>query len=164
MSEFVDVLIIGAGLSGLQAALDLHEAGRSIVVLEARDRVGGKTNSVQREDGKGIIEIGAAWFNDSNQSHLWNYVQKFSLTPVLQNIKGLVASEDSEGNCHMFPFGELPRVRMMFGGQVSLIDHSKVRGIHDSEHNQNARHCRSRVVGCQVLRTAEARRAGWYHL
>jgi monoamine oxidase len=110
MPDIVDVIIIGAGLSGLQAALDLHEAGRSIVILEARDRVGGKTHSVPRVDGKGIIEVGAAWLNDTNQSHVWNYVQKFGLTPVLQNIKGSVASEDADGNCHMFPFGELPKV------------------------------------------------------
>ena len=59
MPDIVDVIVVGAGLSGLQAALDLHEAGRSIVLLEARDRVGGKTNSVQREDGKGVQEVGA---------------------------------------------------------------------------------------------------------
>lgn len=124
--SIVDVIVVGAGLSGLQAGLDLHEAGRSIVILEARDRVGGKTNSVQREDGKGIIEVGAAWLNDSNQSHVWSYVQKFGLTPVLQNIEGSVASEDADGNCHMFPFGQLPKVRLSIDGPVSLIDLPRV--------------------------------------
>lgn len=106
----VDAIVIGAGLSGLQAALHLQKAGRSFLVLEARDRVGGKTRSVQRPDGKGVQELGAAWVNDTNQSLVWSYCQQFGLTPVVQNINGSVACEDEEGNCHLFPFGEMPRV------------------------------------------------------
>jgi phytoene dehydrogenase-like protein len=106
----VDTLIVGAGLSGLQAALDLHAAGKHVVLIEARDRVGGKTNSCERPDGKGIQELGAAWVNDTNQSHVWEYCKRFQLTPVVQNIEGSVACEDTEGRCHTFPFGELPRV------------------------------------------------------
>ncbi|MAD84270.1 MAG: hypothetical protein CL912_15005 [Deltaproteobacteria bacterium] len=109
MSEIFDTIIIGAGLSGLQAALDLHSAKRSFLVLEARSRVGGKTKSVERTDGKGIQELGAAWLNDTNQSYVWEYAKRFGLTPVVQNTEGLVAAEDAHGICHMFPFGELPK-------------------------------------------------------
>ncbi|PVH79442.1 amine oxidase [Cadophora sp. DSE1049] len=107
-------MAFSSSLSGLQAALDLQSANRSFLVLEARPRVGGKTNSVAREDAKGIQELGAAWLNDTNHSHVWEYVKKFGLTPVVQNIEGLVAAEDTDGKCHMFPVGELPK----FGEQV----------------------------------------------
>jgi monoamine oxidase len=53
----VDVAVIGAGLSGLTAARALTAAGRDVLVLEARDRVGGRT--LNRSIGGGrIVEVG----------------------------------------------------------------------------------------------------------
>jgi monoamine oxidase len=56
----VNVVIVGAGFAGLAAALDLHDAGLSVTVLEARDRVGGRVLSVELENGE-IAELGAEW-------------------------------------------------------------------------------------------------------
>lgn len=114
MARKVDVAIIGAGLSGLQAALDLQKAGRTFVLLEARERVGGKTMTVPRPDGKGVQELGPAWVNDSSQSHVWALCEQFGLTPVTQDIQGTVASEDTDGKWHKFPYGSLPQVSSRF--------------------------------------------------
>lgn len=54
-----DVVIIGAGPSGLTAARDLQRAGLSVAVLEARDRVGGRTWTDTVEGA--ILEIGGQW-------------------------------------------------------------------------------------------------------
>jgi len=59
-SQTVDVAIVGAGLAGLTAARDLMEAGRSVMVLEARDRVGGRTLNEDLGDGK-VVEVGGQW-------------------------------------------------------------------------------------------------------
>src|SRR5215470_13079086 len=60
MERSVDVLVVGAGLAGLTAARDLVTAGRSVLVLEARDRVGGRIVNEDIGDSK-IVEMGGQW-------------------------------------------------------------------------------------------------------
>jgi len=58
-----DVIVVGAGLAGLQAATDVAAAGKSVIVLEARKRVGGRTLNHKlgpSHPGK-IIEVGGQW-------------------------------------------------------------------------------------------------------
>ena len=47
----VDVLIIGAGLTGLTLAKNLEEQGKNYLVLDARDRIGGRINTVEVDNG-----------------------------------------------------------------------------------------------------------------
>ncbi|MGW4200249.1 flavin monoamine oxidase family protein [Streptomyces sp. NPDC004726] len=58
--ERFDVAVVGAGLAGLTAAVDLADRGRRVVVLEARDRVGGRTAGQVMSDGH-PIEVGGQW-------------------------------------------------------------------------------------------------------
>lgn len=55
-----DVIVVGAGLAGLTAARKLQAAGKSVVVLEARDRVGGRNYDVAIGGG-GMTELGGQW-------------------------------------------------------------------------------------------------------
>jgi monoamine oxidase len=56
----VDVVIVGAGLAGLSAADALIEAGQSVRVLEADERVGGRTLNYDLGNGK-VVETGGQW-------------------------------------------------------------------------------------------------------
>src|SRR4051794_41398251 len=61
------VIVIGAGFAGLRAARALAEAGVEVMVLEARDRVGGRTWT-RPFDGDGPpVEIGGSWFTAEHE-------------------------------------------------------------------------------------------------
>ena len=64
-----DVLVIGGGLSGLIAARDLAAAGKSVRVLEARERVGGRTHSqpVDAEGGRFWLDLGGQWLGPTQE-------------------------------------------------------------------------------------------------
>ena len=61
-----DVIVIGAGLSGLSAARRLTAYGLDVIILEARQRVGGRLLSLHARGG-GALDLGATWFWDTDQ-------------------------------------------------------------------------------------------------
>ncbi|KAL3491535.1 hypothetical protein BJX62DRAFT_251362 [Aspergillus germanicus] len=107
-TKYVDVVIIGTGLAGLTAAHEITRAGLSCGILEARDRVGGKTWSMQLENGMGTIDLGAAWINDTNQSRVYGLAKRFGAELIEQNTHGNAVLQDFDGNCTPFVYGELP--------------------------------------------------------
>jgi len=54
-----DVIVLGAGVAGLASARTLTEAGKNVLLLEARDRVGGRVWSVPVEGSELPVELGA---------------------------------------------------------------------------------------------------------
>jgi monoamine oxidase len=61
----VDVVVIGGGVSGLRAARSLVALGLEPVVLEARERVGGRTWSTQI--GEGVFDLGGQWLGPTQR-------------------------------------------------------------------------------------------------
>ncbi|HUD50138.1 NAD(P)/FAD-dependent oxidoreductase [Parvibaculum sp.] len=59
MERRADVIVVGAGLAGLKAAAELEAKGRSVIVLEARDRVGGRMKP--GEIAGEVIDRGGQW-------------------------------------------------------------------------------------------------------
>jgi len=80
-----DVAVIGAGFAGLTAARQLARAGRDVVVLEARDRVGGRTHTVT-EAGT-WIDLGGQWIGPG-QDHINDLVAELGFATYPQTEDG----------------------------------------------------------------------------
>jgi monoamine oxidase len=102
----VDVAVVGAGLAGLTAAHALGEAGCSVAVLEARDRVGGRVVS---EPGAGgaLFELGAQ-FVGPGQRRIAALARSLGVETFPTHAEGLSVLELA-GRRHRFP-GIAPRI------------------------------------------------------
>lgn len=83
-----DVVVIGAGLAGLKAAADLHAQGYKVVVLEGRNRTGGRVFSTRMNTSTSThaVEVGAQWLHGStttnNPLYSW-VVNTLGISPVV---------------------------------------------------------------------------------
>jgi monoamine oxidase len=99
------VVVIGAGMAGLTAARALLERGCSVIVLEARERVGGRVLSRQVEGGE-VVELGAEFVHGRAQE-LWELIEEAGLETVEREGTMLRAEEgklveDEDGNEDVF--------------------------------------------------------------
>ena len=116
-----DVVVVGAGLAGLSAARTLMEAGVEVLVLEARDRVGGRTHSVVEDDGR-IIEYGGQWVGPT-QDRVLGLVEEFGLETFTQYSDGanLQVSGESRLEYHgAIPTGDPVQAADLIDAMVEL--------------------------------------------
>jgi monoamine oxidase len=75
-----DLIIVGAGISGLASALALTQAGLKVVILEARDRIGGRIFTQWDEALQAPVELGAEFIH-GRPPEIWDLIAKLQLTP-----------------------------------------------------------------------------------
>lgn len=83
VNEHADVLIVGAGMAGLTAARVLAEAGKRVLVLEARDRVGGRIFTERTASGL-LVEQGAEFIH-GRAPELWSLIEEAGATTAERN-------------------------------------------------------------------------------
>ena len=80
---YFDVVVVGAGLSGLSAALELRHQGKTVLVLEARNRVGGRVFSFNSPGTyKHLTVDGGAEFIGDPQLRMMELAARYGITPV----------------------------------------------------------------------------------
>lgn len=121
-----DVIIIGAGLSGLTTACVLNQSGIDCLILEARNRPGGRINTLD-----GPLEMGATWLGGQHQ-YLQDLLQKLDIELFKQFTDGRISYEVEQNQPIQYfdmPPGQAPSFRIK-GGSSTIIKHliDKQRG------------------------------------
>jgi monoamine oxidase len=73
------VAVLGAGVAGLTAARTLRDSGFSVVIFEARDRIGGRVATVRSNPWPIPIELGASWVHDVTNSDLADTLSRLNI-------------------------------------------------------------------------------------
>jgi len=114
-----DTIIIGAGISGLAAALRLKAAGRDFLILEARDRVGGRAHGVLLGEDGGV-DLGPSWVWPAFQPRIRGLIDALGLRHHAQYEAGEILY-DAQGVvqrlAHPHRYGDARRIA---GGPAAL--------------------------------------------
>ncbi|HEX5725117.1 MAG TPA: FAD-dependent oxidoreductase, partial [Longimicrobiaceae bacterium] len=78
------MIVVGAGLAGLCAALELHRAGHQVTVLEARDRVGGRVLTLREPFSDGLYAEAGALHVLAEHATVRRYADQFGVELVDQ--------------------------------------------------------------------------------
>jgi monoamine oxidase len=118
-----DVVVVGAGLAGLSAARRLVDAGTEVVVLEARDRVGGRTLTLPAADGT-PIDHGGQWIGPT-QHRMAALAERVGVTTYPTWERGL-HTEFRDGRARRFdgqlPDGDDPVTAVAMGQAIRELD------------------------------------------
>ncbi len=117
----VETIVIGAGLSGMYAASLLAKTRRSFLVMEARDRVGGRIlcSSYHGYDA----DLGPSWYWPAINPGVGKLIRDLGLTGYPQYDKGYGRFQTPDGQARTIPgYPMEPEGWRLSGGMITLVD------------------------------------------
>ena len=157
--ERVDTVVVGAGVAGLTAARLLRDAGRTVVVLEARDRVGGRVHT-DRTDG--ATDLGASWIHGVDGSPVAAAAAAFGMRTVEFTVGGYQV--DSRPIAYYGPDGRRlsDEAARAFAADVHAVDAALPGAIAASAPEASYREVTEEVLERQGWDTERAQRVREY--
>lgn len=117
----IDVLVVGAGLAGLVAARTLLAQGAAVRVLEARDRVGGRTLTHRVAQGTNGFDLGATWCW-SYQTEIQRLAAAIGVETFGQYETGYAVYDAGDGTpSQPFLLPTNPHVSLRFAGGAQML-------------------------------------------
>ncbi|WP_265497975.1 flavin monoamine oxidase family protein [Providencia rustigianii] len=83
-----DIIVIGAGISGLSATNQLQSQGKKVIILEARDRLGGRIHT--HEIAGQFYDLGASWIHGINGNPISAIAQQHQIQTVVFNYQDAI--------------------------------------------------------------------------
>lgn len=120
---YLPVAIIGGGLAGLTAAWHLHRAGIAFVLIEARDRLGGRILTVGA-DGRPAadgFDLGPSWFWPDMHPQMAQLVRELDLAAFAQADEGDFLFQRAGGSAERYPTMRMEPVSMRMAGGTGAI-------------------------------------------
>ena len=124
-SRVADVAIVGAGLCGLALARALHAQGVSVVVIEARERLGGRVLTQRCETTGQALDLGPTWFWPDAEPRITALLDELGLASVPQHDPGdalWLIDPNREPERRDEPLGVHAGARRLTGGAARLVD------------------------------------------
>lgn len=155
-----DTVVIGAGVSGLTAARLLTQAGRRVVVLEARDRIGGRVHT-DRRDGL-ATDLGASWIHGINHSSVYAAAVAFGMRMVEFTVGGY--QPDSRPIAYYGPDGRrlTDAAAQRFVDDIHAVDATLLGVVADSDPDASYRDVTESAIAAQGWDDERAQRVREY--
>ncbi|MDF2179937.1 FAD-dependent oxidoreductase [Aliiglaciecola sp. CAU 1673] len=112
-------IVIGAGIAGLAAAKTLHKAGNPVVVLEARDRIGGRMYS-DRSLGDTALDMGASWIHGTEDNPIHKLAESLQL-PMQETDYDNALLYDSNGEQNAALYQDLTRLEEALESHLTTL-------------------------------------------
>ena len=127
-SQF-DVIVVGSGFAGLAAANDLQEFGYDVLVLEARDRVGGRIHTISTTNGVALDE-GASWLHGFVDHPLKTIVEQNNLETFQTDYNSVIVY-DNNGN--RISSGQLDSNYDLFDDFIKFVEIKRFQYVKEND-------------------------------
>lgn len=118
------VVVIGAGLSGLYASSLLQQAGQRVLLVDARERLGGRVLSQGPADSPHRVDLGPSWFWPGINPRIERLLAQLGLAHYPQHTSGALVVEGADGKLyqHRSTWEQSPSSHRIAGGTQALVE------------------------------------------